>query len=859
MHSAGWAIFRFSGHPLSVCGQFNGKPFRPPLDFQSLTNPASSSHATKQNHYLMLLHYIRIAIRNLAKQKHLTVINVAGLSLGLACFSLILLYAVNAFSYDRFQKNAARIYRVNEIYTRDDGSENGEYADNMPMGPALEKEFPDVAHAIRISNNRETVMKVDDQITRIPLSFADPAVFSVFTFPLLAGNPGTALKAFHSIVLTRSRAIQLFGKTDVIGKTVQIKVDTVFQPFVVSAVAKDVPANTNVSFDILGSYRFLEAAPDRQSSLNNWNRSSGDQTYVLLVPGSHLMNEPGRLLDFRLRHYGDEAAAYQKSKKAQSRFSLQPLREVHTNAKINGPNVVDAKNIWILLAIATGILLIASINFTTLAISRSAGRAREVGVRKVVGGLRHQLIGQFLIESVLLTILSAGLGLILAYALLPWFNQLSGTSLAFSFRRFPELAWMLCGLILLVGVLAGSYPALILSGFNPVNVLRKKIRLGGANLFTRSLVTVQFALSIGLIITTVIMLRQVGYLQSRDLGLIKENTIVVNAADANTVKIYALFRQKLQSDKDILGVAASEIGLGEGEGEMGELFDFGNDKKGGAIEYPVDHAFVPVLGMKLLAGRNFDPAISSDSAGSVIVNEALLEADFGLSPQKAVGLQFKSGKGAEVHYKTIIGVVRDFNFEPLTRKVRPQFFYMPAEFKPERFFVRVRGGDPSASLAAIGAAWTEAVPDLPFRYYFLDENLDKFYQSEVRWRNIMACAGGISIFLACLGLFGLALLAAANRVREIGIRKILGASVIEIIQLLTSGFLRLVLLAFLIASPVAWYLMHHWLQNFAYRIDIGWTVFAVTALLALGIAFLTIGIQAYRSARANPVKNIRIE
>jgi putative ABC transport system permease protein len=463
-------------------------------------------------------------------------------------------------------------------------------------------------------------------------------------------------------------------------------------------------------------------------------------------------------------------------------------------------------------------------------------------------------------ESVLLTILSAGIGLVLAYALLPWFNQLSGTPLEFSFLRFPELAWMLCGLILLVGILAGSYPALILSGFNPVNVLQKKIRLGGSNLFTRSLVTVQFALSIGLIIVTVIMLRQVSYLQSKDLGLIKENTIVVNAKDANTEKIYGLFRQKLQSGKDILGIAASEIGLGEGEGQMGDLYDFGNDKMAGAIEYPVDDHFIGVLGMKLLAGRNFDAAITSDTAGSVIVNEALLKADLGVSPRQAIGLQFKTGsRHAMVQYKTIIGVVRDFNFEPLTSKVRPQLFYMPAQFQPEKFFVRVRGGDPSGSLAAIGAAWKAAVPDLPFRYYFLDENLDKFYQSEVRWRNIMAWAGGISIFLACLGLFGLASLAAANRVREIGIRKILGASVTEIVRLLTGGFMRLVLLAFLIASPVAWYLMNNWLRNFAYRIDIGWTIFVVTALLALGIAFFTIGVQAYRAARANPAKNMRIE
>jgi putative ABC transport system permease protein len=807
----------------------------------------------------MLYHYIRIAIRNLAKQRVLTGINIAGLSLGLACFSLILLFAVNEFSYDRFHKNAGRIYRVTQVWTNDDGREQGIAGLYMPLGPAMEEAFPDIVHAVRLSNARQMIMKVGDQVTRLPLSFADPKVFSVFSFPLLSGNARTALKDPHAVVLTRSTALQLFGKWDVTGKTVQIKIDTTFQPFIITAVAEDIPANTNVSFAVLGSYHYLEAARDRQDALNSWSNTNGDQTYVLLFPGSRLMNEPERLLNFRFRHYPEEAAVYRKNKKIESTFALQPLRQVHTDPSIDGGPVVDAKNIWILLAIATGILLIASINFTTLAIARSAGRAKEVGVRKVIGGLRRQLIAQFLMESILLTILSAALGLLLAYALLPWFNQLSGLSVEFSFRRFPELAWMLAGLILLVGLLAGSYPALILSGFNPVNVLRKKVRLGGANLFTRSLVTFQFVLSVGLIIATVIILRQVGYMQTKDLGLIKENTLVVNAGDANTQKIYSLFRQELQSRKEILGITASEIGLGEGEGEMGRLYDFGDNKKDAAIEYPVDHNFIGVLGMQLLAGRNFDPAISADTAGAVIVNESLIAKELGVAPGQAIGLRFSIDEGNVKQYKTIIGVVRDFNFEPLSVKVRPQLFYMPASFMPGKFFVRIRSGNPAPTLAAIAAAWKRIVPDLPFRYNFLDENLDRFYQSEVRWRNIMGCAGGISIFLACLGLFGLASLAAVNRTREIGIRKILGASVLQIVRLLTGGFLRLVVLAFLIASPIAWFVMNKWLQDFAYRIDVGWTVFVLTAVLALGIAFFTIGLQAFRTARANPASNIRIE
>jgi putative ABC transport system permease protein len=425
----------------------------------------------------------------------------------------------------------------------------------------------------------------------------------------------------------------------------------------------------------------------------------------------------------------------------------------------------------------------------------------------------------------------------------------------FSFSRFPELIWMLSGLTLLVGLLAGSYPALVLSGFNPVDVLKTKIRLGGSNFFTRSLVTLQFVLSIGLIVGTVIILRQVSFMRHKDLGLIKENTIVVDATDVNTGKGYLLFRQLLQSDRLIKGIAASAIGLGEGQGQMGTMFDF-DGKKGGLIFYPVDAAFIPVMGVQLLAGRNFDPAITTDTASSMIVNEALVKNKLGLTPPEAMGLRCKVGRNG---YKTIIGVTRNFNFEPLNREVRPQAFMIDANFTPNHYFVRLTGGDPTQAIADIGAAWKKIAPELPLRYSFLDENLDRFYKSEARWGSIVACAGGISIFLACLGLFGLAALAAANRVKEIGIRKILGASTVEIVRLLTGGFLRLVLLSSLIASPMAWLVMNRWLRDFAYRIDIGWMVFVLTAGVALFIAFVTIGLQATRAARANPVGNLRSE
>ncbi|MBS1662324.1 MAG: ABC transporter permease, partial [Bacteroidetes bacterium] len=533
----------------------------------------------------MLKHYVRVAIRNLLKHRVLTLINVSGLSLGLACFSLILLFAVNEFSYDRWQEKAARIFRVDQEWTRDDGTTDAMAGLYMPLGPAMKNDFPDVEQYVRWSATSDEIMKVDHRINRIGLSFADPSVFSVFTFPFIAGTAADALQDPHSLVLTRSKAIQLFGGWDVVGRVVQVKMDSTFEPFTVTAIAEDLPANSSVSFGALGNYDLLKTRPNRQRALDCWHCTNGDNTYVLLRPDSRLMDEPRRLLDFRLRYFPDEMEEYQKTKIAKTRFVLRSLLKAHTTPNVDGIAAVDPRNIWILLSIAGSILLIASINFTTLAIARSASRAKEVGVRKVIGSGKWSLVLQFLTESILLTIVSAVLGCLLVYTLLPWFNQLADRHLEFSLVRFPELSWMIVGLVLLVGVLAGSYPAVVLSSFNPVEVLKTKIRLGGSNLFMRGLVTFQFVLSIGLILATVTMLRQVNYMRSRDLGLIKENTFVITASDVKEEVYYRRFRDAMLSRRDVKGITASEVGLGEGKGQMGYGFDF-NGKKMGVIIYP---------------------------------------------------------------------------------------------------------------------------------------------------------------------------------------------------------------------------------------------------------------------------------
>ena len=818
----------------------------------------------------MLRHYFRIAIRNLSKQKSLTFINVAGLSLGLACFILILLYAVSELNFDKFNAKAPRIYRVTTRFTRDDGQDLANAELNVALAPALKKAFPEVEEAVRLSVENKEFMKGNNGVTQVKIQYADPGFFEVFSFPFLAGRPGQALVDPYSVVITRSIAKQLFGTRDAVGKTLPIKTDSAFHPFKVSAVVEDMPLNSSVSFDVLGSYQYLEISDsDRVRSSARWNFSYGDQTFVLLRPGSRLPQQKEALARFRREHFPPEAQAYLKGKKIRARYVLQPLLAMHTDMSVAGPaNTIDPKNIWILLGIATGILLIASINFTTLAIARSAGRAREVGVRKVFGGVRRQLIGQFLTESVLLSGFSAIVGCGLTMVLLPGFGRLAGAQLAFpwtllphgSGMSLPQLAGMVMALAGIVGLLAGFYPALVLSAFNTIEVLKAKIRLGGSNWFTRSLVTFQFVLSIGLIIATVVMMRQVNYMRSKDLGLIKENTVMIGTDAIGAAVAYPVFRQELAGNPEVIGIAASAVGFGEGQGFMNRSYDF-SGKRQGVFEYPVDEHFLPVMGLRLLAGRNFDRTITSDTVNNVIVNETLAREHLGGTPQQAIGQQLTTAvpPGQLPAHKTIIGVVRDFNFERLNKKIQPQLFLMPANFTPYVLYIHLRGGDPGPALAKMASVWRRLSPDIPFNYNFLDEQLDRFYKSEARWGNIIACAGGISIFLACMGLFGLAALSAANRLKEIGIRRVLGASTATLIGLLTGGFLRLVAIAAVIAAPIAAVIMDRWLRDFAYRINISFWVFALTALAAALIAFVTIGIQAWRAARTNPVENLRAE
>jgi len=811
----------------------------------------------------MIKNYLKVALRSLQRQKGLTFINVFGLSTGLACFVLFMLYAVNEFSFDRFNKNAANIYRT---YLQREATANNAASASaympMPLAAAMQRDLPGVESTVRFKQSfDESFIKFGNQVIREHISFAGPKFFSMFSFPLINGNPASALSDIHNVVLGENTARKLFGNTDVVGKTLQIKINDDFEAFTISGVAKEVPSNSTITFNVLADFDYVEASDKR--SANNWNRS-GYQTFVQLKPGSSLPGDKETMIAFRKKYYPEEdkqdRANGWTAKGPARHFAFQPLLTMHTNTKISGAGVtpVDPKSIWMVLAIAGGILLIACINFTTLAIGRSAGRAKEVGVRKVIGGSKKTIMHQFLTEAFLLTIISATLAFVLVELLLPYFNQLSGRQLTFSFVQFPQMIWLLFGLLLLVGFLSGSYPALVLASFRPVEVLKTKVKLGGANLFTKALVTVQFVLSAGLIICTCIVLQQLHYMQSKNPGYNKENVVVVDVNGiSNTKQLYGLFKQKLSAYPEIKGVASAELSLGEGEGWSQTSYKYNNKADKEMYEYVVDNNYLQVMGMQLLAGRNFNPLISSDTLTSVIINEAMMK-DYGWTLKTAVGQQLKGYTDDVKQTPVVIGVAKDFNFLSFNSTIEPQmfdqFFYMP--FK---VLVRIAPGDPANALSKIQVAWKSVAGDYPLKYSFLDDNLSRFYKSEQRWGSIIGWAGGISIFLACLGLLGLAALASINRKKEMGIRKVLGASITGIVGLLSKDFLKLVTVAFAIATPVAWYFMHQWLQAYPYRISIEWWVFAATALATLLIALLTISVQAVKAATANPTESLRAE
>ena len=801
----------------------------------------------------MIKSYLKIAYRNLVRHKIYSLINISGLAIGIAFCILTFLFVHHEWTYDAFHENADRIYRVYRdtgVY-RDFGSgPSGTTPD--ALGPALEEAFPEV-RSVRIGWGASSIMQGDRSFQGI-FRFVDPAILEVFTFPLLKGDPTRVLEDPYSVVITEAAARKYFGDEDPLGKVLSVEIGIpaveipgrppVVRDFVVTGIAESVPKNSSIRFDFLAPF-------EARGELRGWSMSYLE-TYVLLP-------EHRRAADLEERF--PELLKVWLGEKRDARMGLQPLLEVHLNPGTRGPKPVsNPAYSYILLGIALLVLVIACVNFMTLAVGRSFARAREVGMRKVVGASRTQLMVQFLGESVLLSAMALVAGVALTELLLPAFNSLAGQDLAMADQADGVDLVFLFGLALAVGLAAGSYPAFVLSGFQPVAVLRRRLSFGGSGLFGRALVVFQLALSVFLVVSALLMARQLTFLRTKPLGFESDHVLRIGILDLwkRDSKLPQVYWNELLRHHAVLGVTETWHMLSNRSRSMFSIEHEGNEMRVDYID--VDYDFLKTMGISLLEGADFDTR-NADSRASIIVNEALVRR---LGWEAPV-----AGRVLRVNKRdiTVIGVVQNFHFRSLHHRIGPVVLKLSPRALGLRvnsrslgwLLIRVRPENIPGTLAFLEEKWQEVAPDLPFQYSFLDEEVDRQYRKEERWNRIVQYSALFAVFIACLGAFGLTALAVARRTKEIGIRKALGATVPNILSLLSREFLVLVAVASVIAWPAAYYVIDRWLQDFAYRIDPGVGTFVLGGVLTLAIVLLTVGSQAIRAARANPVDALRYE
>ncbi|QDA58727.1 ABC transporter permease [Hymenobacter jejuensis] len=804
----------------------------------------------------MFRNYIKIAFRNLWRNKAFAAINISGLALGIATCLIIMLFVRNELSYDRYNEKADRMVRV--VFR---GSVQGEKMKESsvmpPVARTLLAEYPEVEQATRLSlGGAPRITYGDKSFKERDIAMVDSNFFQVFTIPLLQGDPKTALVQPNSIVISRATAQKYFGKANPMGKVLTFKDWN--KTYKVTGVFDKVPINSHFHFDIFAS---LASVPDAKSS--SW-MTSNYFTYLVLPEGYEYKKLEAKLPQIVEKYLGPQLQQAMGMSFTQFRqkgndlgLFLQPLTDIHLRSDFtnNLEPGGDVRYVYIFGAIAVFMLLIACINFMNLSTAGASRRAREVGVRKVLGSVKSQLVGQFLLESILLTMIALVLALVLIAMALPIFNELAGKELGLDFTTDP---WLVPGLLLfgvLVGVLAGSYPAFFLSSFNPVAVLKGKFTSGKGSIGLRSgLVVFQFCISIALIISTTVVYQQLHYIQNKKLGYDKDHVLVLPETWV-LGKHAEAFRQLLLQDPRVVSVSTSGY-LPAGPSFSNNFFVSTDDNPSQltkTLRYEVDPQYIPTLGIRLAAGRNFSKAFSTDTA-AVILNE-MAARTFGWG-KNALGhtLSRSDNQGKKRTFR-VIGVIRDFHFKSLHEPISP--LLMTLGDNSGSVIAKVKTQDIAGLLASLKLQWSKFSPEEPFSYSFMDERFMQTYEAERKIGRILYLFAGLTIFVACLGLFGLATFTAEQRTKEIGIRKVLGASVTNIVGLLSCDFLRLVLIANLVAWPLAWWAMTKWLQDFAYRVSIGWWVFALAGVAALLIALLTVSVQAMRAAIANPVKSLR--
>lgn len=786
----------------------------------------------------MLKNYLVIAVRNLSRQKGYAFINIAGLAVGMAVCLVILLYVQHELSYDRFHEKADRIYR---LLLEDDGRLSESLPD--PIGPELEQTFPEVEAAVRIMDPLDEVLVTagDRQGYEDGHIQADPSFFSIFSFRPVEGNLTTALTAPGSIVLTHSFAKKYFGDESPIGKSITLD-SWAAMTYTVKAVIEDVPGNSHLQFQTV-AYR---PKPEHKS----WNYFYGP-TYVLLRNGVDADAFERKLPDYARRSARANAPEGGSGRVYDESLRLQRLTNIHLQPD---PNAVAAKSrpvqyLHIFSAAAVLILLIACVNYTNLATSRSLRRAREVGIRKVVGAGRAQLARQFFAESILTSLTALVFAVVLVEAFLPVFGGIIGVDLSLRSSAGLEMIGLFIGIGLLVGVVSGSYPALLLSRFQPAHVLKGNVDArGSGSTFRKILVVFQFTVSVALILATVIIQQQMEYIRTKRLNANDAQVVVIANRGGSAIPNYDAFKRALLARPGIASVTTGKV-----PGSISATASYTDDSTD-IVErvnfMAVGHDYLQTLGLTLIAGRDFSEDRDHTIQRPIIVNEAAVAW---LDLEAPVGQQIRKFSDG-----TVVGVVEDFHMLPMYESVDPLVIQLNDE-AVRNVLVRLEASQISQGLASILEVWKTHVPDRPILYSFLDDRLDEAYRSELHLGRILGAFGAVAILVACLGLFGLTAYMAEQRTKEIGIRKVLGASVLNIVTLLSRGFIYLVLIAIAVALPLAYFGMQRWLDDFAYRTEIGPGIFILTTAMVLLIALLTVSYQAIGAATANPVKALRYE
>jgi len=795
----------------------------------------------------MLKSYLTIALRNILRYKSYSLINILGLAVGIAATVIILLYVQDQLSYDKFYKNADRIYRLN-LDVKSPGGVNKYATTSAPMGPFLSQKFPEFNEAVRVRSGSAALIQFNDiKAYEERILFVDSNFFNLFSFALKSGNPEEALAEPNSIILTDESARKYFGNENPIGKN--LLMDGRFN-LKVTGVLSPKKLNSHIKFDFLISFSTFPSTLPPGYDINDWGWTSF-YTYLKLNNNSNEKQAEAKLPEFVELIFGKETAK-------RISLNLQPVTEIYFDNERTGDfgAVGNKSALYILAAVAALSLLIACFNFINLSTARSARRGREVGMRKVLGAQRMQLIKQFIGESVILSFISV----IIAVGLIEFFIGTVAKSLDvnITLMEIPKLYLISSLLILpvLVGTISGIYPAFVLSKFLPSKVLKGNYSSGSSGILLRKfLVVSQFVVSTVLIIGTLVIAEQMSFIRSKNLGFDKGQIIVLKLRGEEALGKYETLKSAILQNAEIASIGGARNSLDGGFGSTSVVIPAGEGvepERFDTYTYPVHYNFFETLNMKFVSGRSFKEEFTSDSVNTLILNEAAAK-QFGL--KNAVGKQIRLGGG---QLSTIIGIVEDFHYTSLHNKIDPLVFYV-STYNAENMFVKLHAGDIPIIINKIEKSWNEILPQFPMEFSFLDDRINNVYKTDVNFASLVNLFSALAVFIACLGLFGLTSYMTEQRTKEIGIRKVLGASVANVLVITTRQFIILITLANFIAWPLANYFMNNWLEDFAFRIDIGIETFILSAAVIIFIAVFTISFQAIKAALANPVKSLRYE